>query len=108
MSTPIRRIRSRCCARTASGHAAAALPSKVTNSRRFIGPTHANDRTLPHHVISSVLCVTAILTANVADGSKPVRLRASTCFPVYPQQRTFVGAVDTSVQGHGTHALQQV
>src|SRR6266545_7620745 len=35
MSTPMRRIRSRCCARAASGHAAAP-PSSVMNSRRFI------------------------------------------------------------------------
>ena len=36
MSTPMRRIRSPCCARAASGHAAAAPPSSVMNSRRFI------------------------------------------------------------------------
>ena len=34
MSTPMRRIRSGCCARAASGHAAAAPPSSVMNSRR--------------------------------------------------------------------------
>jgi hypothetical protein len=33
--TPIRRTRSPCCARAASGHAAAAPPSSVMNSRRF-------------------------------------------------------------------------
>jgi len=32
ISTPIRRIRSPCCARAASGHAAAAAPSSVMNS----------------------------------------------------------------------------
>ena len=37
--------------------------------------------------------------AKVAFGSKPVRLRRSKFFPVYPQQRTFVSAVGTSVQG---------
>jgi hypothetical protein len=36
MTTPMRRIRSRCCARAASGHAAAP-PSSVMNARRFIG-----------------------------------------------------------------------
>ena len=36
MSTPMRRIRSRCCARAASGHAAAAPPSSVMNSRRLM------------------------------------------------------------------------
>src|SRR5262249_34295035 len=33
--TPMRRIRSRCCARAAIGHAAAPLPSNVMNSRLF-------------------------------------------------------------------------
>jgi hypothetical protein len=36
---------------------------------------------------------------HVRIGSKPVRLSSSTCFPVYPQQRTFVSAVGTSVEG---------
>ena len=35
MSTPMRRIRSACCARAATGHAAAAPPSSVMNSRRY-------------------------------------------------------------------------
>src|SRR6516165_1323379 len=34
MRMPIRRIRSRCCARAASGHAATAPPSAASNSRR--------------------------------------------------------------------------
>ena len=34
ISTPIRRMRSRCCARAASGHAAAAPPSVAKNFRR--------------------------------------------------------------------------
>ena len=43
MSTPMRRIRSACCARAVSGHAAAAPPSSVMTSRRLnrcscIGP----------------------------------------------------------------------
>ena len=36
-SIPTRRIRAGCCARAASGHAAAAPPSKVMNSRRRMG-----------------------------------------------------------------------
>ena len=36
ISTPIRRMRSPCCARAAIGHAAAAPPSSVMNSRRPI------------------------------------------------------------------------
>ena len=36
ISTPMRRIRSGCCARAASGHAATVPLSSVMNSRRFI------------------------------------------------------------------------
>src|SRR5262249_24358508 len=36
ISTPIRCIRSVCCARAANGHAAAAPPSSAMNSRRFV------------------------------------------------------------------------
>jgi uncharacterized protein YchJ len=36
MSTPMRRIRSPCCARAASGQDAAAPPMSVMNLRRFI------------------------------------------------------------------------
>src|SRR5262249_53230155 len=36
VSTPMRRTRSPCCARAASGHVTAAPPSSVMNSRRFI------------------------------------------------------------------------
>ena len=47
MSTPMRRIRSLCCARAASGHAAAP-PTSVMNSRRLIvaprGQNHAPHR----------------------------------------------------------------
>ena len=43
MSTPMRRIRSPCCARAASGHAAAP-PSSVMNSRRSLpSPSHVSD-----------------------------------------------------------------
>src|SRR5215831_12694363 len=44
MSTAIRRIRSPCCARAASGHAAAAPPSSVMNSRRFIRSPRRRER----------------------------------------------------------------
>jgi hypothetical protein len=37
MSTPMRRIRSSCCARAASGHTTAALPMSVMKSRRLMG-----------------------------------------------------------------------
>jgi hypothetical protein len=51
--TPMRRMRSPCCARAVSGHAAAAPPSSVMNSRRIIrtgmrsGMTLALDATDP-------------------------------------------------------------
>jgi hypothetical protein len=38
MSTPIRSRRSGCCAFTATGHAAVALPRRVMKSRRLMGP----------------------------------------------------------------------
>ena len=38
MSTPMRRMRSRCCARAASGHATAAPPISVMKSRRLMCP----------------------------------------------------------------------
>jgi len=44
MKTPMRRIRSACCARAASGHAAAP-PSSVMKSRRFIASRSSR---LPH------------------------------------------------------------
>src|SRR6516164_8808035 len=64
-STPIRRMRSRCCPRAASGHAAAAPLSSVMNSRRFswsdcircpqAGRTHAAQQTgiLFDHLVGS-------------------------------------------------------
>src|SRR5262245_43346635 len=44
MSTPIRRICSGCCARTTSGHATAAPPKSVMNSRRLIASSEAQDK----------------------------------------------------------------
>jgi len=51
ISTPIRRIRSVCCARAASGHVTAAPPSSVMKSRRFIRspyPRAVQDRPESH------------------------------------------------------------
>ena len=44
MSTPMRRIRSACCARAASGHVAAAPPIRLMNSRRLIAAPEAQDK----------------------------------------------------------------
>jgi len=44
MSTPIRRIRSRCCACAASGHTAAAPPSSLMNCLRFTRSPRRHER----------------------------------------------------------------
>src|SRR5271166_3319749 len=46
MSTPIRRAGSGCCARTFSGHGAAAPPSRAMKSRRLMGPIPRRARQL--------------------------------------------------------------
>src|SRR5262249_3743495 len=43
MSTAIRAICSRCCARTAVGHMTVAPPRSMMNSRRLIAPPEAQD-----------------------------------------------------------------
>ena len=53
-----------CCARAASGHAAAAPPSSVMNSRRLMVP-QSEDHTLPHRCKKPVLCITAILATRL-------------------------------------------
>src|SRR5258707_14051836 len=51
-----------CCARAANGQAAAAMPSSVMNSRRFMGcPPQTGGRTLPHRYAKTLLCITAKL-----------------------------------------------
>ena len=55
MSTPMRRIRSPCCARAASGHVAATQPT-VMKSRRLMRPPRPGD-SLPHR--RGPLCITA-------------------------------------------------
>jgi hypothetical protein len=49
MSTPMRRIRSPCCARAASGHAAAPPPSSVMNVRRLIRSSRRRARAALRH-----------------------------------------------------------
>jgi ATP-dependent protease HslVU (ClpYQ) peptidase subunit len=49
-------------ARAASGHAAAAPPSSVMNSRRLMGsPPQTGGRRLPHRYVKTLLCITAKL-----------------------------------------------
>jgi hypothetical protein len=44
ISTPMRRMRSACCARAKSGHVAAAPPTNVMNSRRLIAAPEGQDK----------------------------------------------------------------
>src|SRR6516225_5977905 len=58
----IRRIRSGCCARAASGQAAAApVPSRLMNSRRLMGTPQPEGHTLSHRCRNAALCITAKL-----------------------------------------------
>jgi hypothetical protein len=49
----------------------------------------SEDHTLPHRLEKAALCITAKSAADGRDGSKPVMLRTSNCFPVCPRLRTF-------------------
>ena len=92
MSTPIRRIRSPCCARAATGHAAAAPPMSLMNSRRRIAIVLEEGRQSSQPGHQNRICdgkgrcafAAKYSCAIVGSGSKPVRLRTSKCFPVYP------------------------
>ena len=59
MSTPMRRMRSPCCARAASGHAAAAPPSSVMNSRRCSGRDVRFIARPPHRTVRAAFPHTA-------------------------------------------------
>src|SRR5262249_45705009 len=50
-----------CCARAASGHDTAALPSSVMNSPRVMCCPQSEDHTLPHRCRNAALCVTSKL-----------------------------------------------
>jgi hypothetical protein len=80
-----------CCARAASGHVAAAPPSSVMNSRRFM--CCLNPRIAAYHSVigNSALCITASWAAQclswVKTGSALVEhkisaLSASVCSPL--------------------------
>src|SRR6266436_5071174 len=59
-----------CCARAASGHAAAALPSSVMNSRRFMGAPLSIRGGHYHTVAEERRCASQQkLRDDVADGS---------------------------------------
>jgi hypothetical protein len=76
ISTPTRRIGPRCCARAASGHAAAP-PSSVTSSRRRISTPRLGDGILAAQMSTLIGAKRASKplpqrTADVAVGSKAV------------------------------------
>src|SRR5262245_43273148 len=56
-----------CCARAASGHAAAAPPTRVMNSRRLMGSLGSRARMLPHQRVQNLRC--ARQQNRPADGS---------------------------------------
>jgi hypothetical protein len=71
-----------CCARAASGHVAAALPSRVTKSRRLMCSPQAEGRILSRWVNVSVVHHSKFDSRLAAMGHKPRRrsgLRASLC-----------------------------
>src|SRR5262249_19165725 len=63
-SAPIR-LADACCARAASGHAAA-LPSSVMNSRRLMSSFHLPKRSLPHETPDQNALATSISRVLVA------------------------------------------
>src|SRR5262249_17333228 len=85
-----------CCARAASGHAAAALPTSVMNSRRLIvaprGQNHARHRLTAVRVLEpgegdancDQLFWSGMSALGPTTGSKPEKLSISKCFSVLP------------------------
>jgi hypothetical protein len=83
----MRRTRSPCCARAATGHAAAAPPSNVMNSRRLIGhPCRGNPR---YHIVEQKLSCAAqqILTADDRSWVRIDKLTVSITGPLCPRER---------------------
>src|SRR5262249_56629709 len=80
MTTPIRRIRSVCWARAASGNVTAAPPTRPMNSRRLIGRL-SNREPAAYH--------TAGAEGAVLRGTENL---SGEC-PLYPQKRTLVERV---------------
>ena len=86
-----------CCARAAIGHATAAPPSRVMNSRRFMGsPPQAGSRTLPHRCARTLLCSAARLLIEWQRRVQFGHGGMSALSPLYPQLRTLVAAAGTA------------
>src|SRR5262249_14156494 len=87
MSTPILRTCSGCCARAASGHATAAPPRSVMNSRRLItAPKHSG-----HGIVSAQ--TSTLEGRDVRASQWPLwvisgHVQRNRPCPLYPQKRT--------------------
>ena len=99
----MRRIRSGCCARTASGHVAAALPISVMNSRRCMCPL----RTRLVQVKPSTLSRGARgeMAHNRLQAQCPLWVKSrhhgshKLC-PLYPQKQTYTWPAPLARQGN--------
>src|SRR5580704_3442841 len=100
------RTRSGCCARAATGNIAAP-PRSVMNSRRFNRSNDIRPPTRQNHYdkdreLSDICQGVWEVILQPADfrevgfGSDSVKLRPSTCFPVYPNNRTLLAPTRTS------------
>src|SRR5262249_3972471 len=90
-----------CCARAASGHAAAAPPTSVMNSRRLIvaprGQNHARHRLTAVRVLEpgegdancDQLFWSGMSALGPTTGSRPEKLSISKCFSVLPPKADF-------------------
>ena len=76
-----------CCARAASGHAAAAPPTSVMNSRRLIG-WPLKQRVLPYHAVSCIVCITANSSCQCPLWVKSRHRGLLKQSLLYPQKRT--------------------
>src|SRR5260221_2922535 len=109
MSTPMRRTRSPCWARAAIGHAVAALPSSVMNSRRFTdSASRASDRTMAHLSTGGDCCAAGFQSGLCRFRSDSVIPVMSAARPLFPRKRTSIRDLAMSHLCHErTHALQQ-
>jgi hypothetical protein len=91
-----------CCARASNGHATAALPRRMMNSRRRMSPTI-------YHIIGrrEHLCTAAEISCLCRFRVKLCRLEISAARLLYPSNRTLVGAAGTSENLHRTGLMHR-
>jgi hypothetical protein len=81
----------------ASGHASAAPPSSVMNSRRFMGcPPQTGGRRLPYRYVKTLLCITAKLIVERQRWVMNDPEATSALSPFESQLRTLIGAARRS------------